>query len=137
MREIDNDSHLRSVGASLDSAVVCESPLSGARLTREHARRGGLTRGAQQRAEKEARRQNALQRLAEKLEDEAETILASYMTAIRDGDWRAAEALYDRVYGRAIQRQEIEDVTERSADVQADLAELERLDRELKARKAA
>lgn len=59
------------------------------------------------------------------------------MTAIRDGDWRAAEALYDRVYGRAIQRQEIEDVTERSADVQADLAELERLDRELKARKAA
>ena len=27
--------------------------------------------------------------------------------AIRGGDWRAAEALYDRVYGRSTQRHEV------------------------------
>ena len=35
-------------------------------------------------------------------------ILDTYLEAIRNGDWRAAEALYDRVYGKSTQRHEVE-----------------------------
>ena len=34
--------------------------------------------------------------------------LRTYLEAIRGGDWRAAEALYDRVYGKSKQRHEVE-----------------------------
>lgn len=138
VREIDNDSHpADSADAGLDSAVVCVSPLSGARLTREQSRKGGRARIAQMREQRDEARKTALQRLAEKLEAEADTILATYMAAIRDGDWRAAEALYDRVYGKATQRQEIEDVTDREIATDTDLERLEALEAELKRRKAA
>ena len=33
---------------------------------------------------------------------------ATYLEAIRGGDWWAAEALYDRVYGKSKQRHEVE-----------------------------
>ena len=49
-----------------------------------------------------------MDRLVEKLEANADEILDTYLEAIRAGDWRAAEALYDRVYGRSKQRHEVE-----------------------------
>ena len=49
-----------------------------------------------------------MDRLAEKLEAHADEILDAYLEAIRGGDWRAAEALYDRVYGRSKLRHEVE-----------------------------
>ena len=44
----------------------------------------------------------------EKLEAHADEILDTYLMAIRGGDRRAAEALYDRVYGKSKQRHEVE-----------------------------
>lgn len=130
-------------GASADDApdsavyIAPPSPKSGYAFTLDDARRGRAAQAARQRKERDEARKSVAVRLAEKIEAEADRILSAYFAAIDSGDWRAGEALLDRHLGKAVQRQEIEDVTERSADVQADLAELERLDRELKARKAA
>ena len=136
-----SEPHLSAVDAvspadAQDSAYA-PSPISGHSLTKEHSRQGGIARAARYRAAREEARKTALERLAEKLEAEADTILATYMAAIRDGDWRAAEALYDRVYGKATQRQEIEDVTEREIASDDDLQRLDALEAELKRRKAA
>ena len=60
------------------------------------------------RRKREDARKTALDRLVEKLEAHADEILDTYPEAIRGGDWRAAEALYDRVYGRSTQRHEVE-----------------------------
>ena len=53
-----------------------------------------------------------MDRLVEKLEAHADEILDTYLGAIRGGDWRAAEAPYDRVYGKSKQRHEVETPTQ-------------------------
>ena len=69
---------------------------------------------------REEARKTALDRLVEKLEAHADEILDTYLMAIRGGDWRAAEALYDRVYGTSTQRHEVE--ASRGPIPQAELA---------------
>ena len=56
----------------------------------------------------EEARKTALDRLTEKLEAHADEILDTYLEAIPAGDWRTAEALYVRVYGKSKQRHEVE-----------------------------
>ena len=59
------------------------------------------------RQKREEARKTVLDRLVEKLEAHADEILDTYLEAIRGGDWRAAEALYDRVYDKSKQRHEV------------------------------
>jgi hypothetical protein len=41
------------------------------------------------------------------VEEESDAIIGSFMAAIKSGDWRAAEALLTRVYGRPEQKLEV------------------------------
>ncbi|MCC6177372.1 MAG: hypothetical protein IT305_18900 [Chloroflexi bacterium] len=75
--------------------------------------------------------------IQERVERDADEIYEAYRTAWRNGDWRAGEALLDRHLGKAVQRQEIEDVTEREIASDDDLQRLDALEAELKRRKAA
>lgn len=139
MRAITKQNPGTTAESEPDSAIAIArpSPKSGYALTLADVRKGRAVQAARQRERRDEARKTALERLAEKLEAEADTILATYMAAIRDGDWRAAEALYDRVYGKATQRQEIEDVTDRELASDDDLQRLDALEAELKRRKAA
>jgi hypothetical protein len=52
----------------------------------------------------EARRLSVLDWTARKLEEKAEQIVDSYLRAGEQGDWRALDALVNRVYGRPTER---------------------------------
>jgi hypothetical protein len=52
----------------------------------------------------EARKLSVLDWTAKKLEEKAEQIVDSYLRAGEQGDWRALDALVNRVYGRATER---------------------------------
>ena len=139
MGEIDNDSHSNVLDSTSPPAVpdcAPPSPFSGYSLTRDDQRRGGLARVAQRRAEAEARKRSVAEVLAERTVAEVDRILAPYFAALDAGDWRAGEALLDRHLGKAVQRQELEDVTDRDGP-EVDLSELEALRAELKRRKGA
>jgi hypothetical protein len=49
----------------------------------------------------------ALSLAALMVEQEAEAVIGAFMSAIRQGDWRAAEALLQRVYGRPQEKLEV------------------------------
>lgn len=140
VREIDNDSHLTVLNQpSADPGFerLPPSPISGYSLTKEQASRGGKATAERARRAREERRMTALERINRDIEEQHERVMAVYWAAIDAGDWRAAEALLDRTYGKATQRQEIEDVTDRGLDTEADLGALEELEAEMKRRKAA
>ena len=75
-------------------------------LTAEDRRRGALN-ATKARSERIAKaRQKPLEVIREKLETDTEAWLEPYRMARERGDWRAAEALLDRVYGKPVQRTE-------------------------------
>jgi len=75
-------------------------------LTTEDRRKGALN-ATKARVERVAlARQKPLEVIREKLETETEAWLEPYRMARERGDWRAAEALLDRIYGKPVQRTE-------------------------------
>lgn len=52
------------------------------------------------------RHKSLLDRIADRLEARADTIITQYEKAAADGDWRANEALITRVYGKPVERVE-------------------------------
>ena len=54
----------------------------------------------------EARKRSAMDWIALKLEEHAEEVADAFVDAIRRGEWRAAEALLSRVYGKPTERVE-------------------------------
>jgi hypothetical protein len=73
----------------------------------------------------EARKLSVLDWTAKKLEEKAEQIVDSYLRAGEQGDWRALDALVNRVYGRATER--IEQVTGES-EIKSALKQLSKED---------
>jgi hypothetical protein len=73
----------------------------------------------------EARKLSVLDWTARKLEEKAEQIVDSYLRAGEQGDWRALDALVNRVYGRPTER--IEQVTGES-EIKSALKQLSKED---------
>jgi hypothetical protein len=76
--------------------------------------RQGRGKSARKRHERAVeRRKTLLDRMAEALEEQAEAIVAAYLTArLEQGDWRALEALVSRVHGRSVERVDKREVAE-------------------------
>ena len=82
-------------------------------LTPEDRARGLATR----RRKQAERSRSMLDRISDEVQSKAETILRAYMESIKAGDWRAAEALLDRTFGKATQRSEVETTTKAAEDM--------------------
>jgi hypothetical protein len=68
----------------------------------------GARRSPQVRREKaEARKMNALDWAAKLVEENGREIYESYLGAIKAGEWRAADSILDRIYGRPTERVEM------------------------------
>lgn len=84
---------------------------SGYGFSAEDLRRGNQKANAVRRAKRDAARKSALDLQREAIVDQSERVMSPYWKAIDEGDWRAAEALMDRHFGRPTQRTENADVT--------------------------
>jgi hypothetical protein len=58
-------------------------------------------------AKAEERRKTLRDLLHDRLEEHAEEIVQCFLTSAREGDWRAADALITRVYGRPQEKLEL------------------------------
>lgn len=83
--------------------------------------KGVAARVAAGKARVEARRMTALDHAAAVLERHGEELAGLIMAAARKGDWRAVAFLYERVYGKPVEK--TEDVTHREL---SDLTQAER-----------
>src|SRR5262245_50156297 len=91
----------------LHGTSTCMAHRDGAAETRERA----TAASARKRRERVAARQAARERSAQdwiavKLEERGERIAEAVAVAAEKGDWRAAVALWERVYGRPVERVE-------------------------------
>jgi hypothetical protein len=68
--------------------------------TVEVSRRGGTRSGKARRERAVARKRSALDWAAHIVEENGRELAESFLSAARNGDWRAAEALMNRIYGR-------------------------------------
>ena len=75
----------------------------------------------------EARKMGALGYAALKVEQESEMLIGSFLEAARRGDWRAAEALMLRVFGRPQERLEVAMPTSVEQVEQMSLAQIRHL----------
>ncbi len=136
VREIDNDA--LSPTAAQPRPIGPPSPVTGYALTTADSAKGGRVKAERERERRERARMSAEEIIREEIEKELREWTRDLMRASREtGNPAAFRELTHRAYGPPVQRQEIEDVTERSTDVQADLAELARIDAQLKGSKAA
>jgi hypothetical protein len=67
----------------------------------EVAREAGQVSVKRRRERASARRRTALDWMAVAAEEHGREILEVYLQAMRGGDWRAAEALMSRIYGKS------------------------------------
>jgi len=111
----------------LDEPIAPPSPVSGVALTRRDAINGAHAMHAARRernALAEKAQQQARLSIWERIDsliDEYEPasdreekrlgVLQAHARAVQDGDWRAADSLLDRRYGRPVQRELRADVT--------------------------
>lgn len=103
-----------------------KSPLGTAEGARKAAKRS-----AEVRAEKaERRRMTALDWAAKLCEENGKEVYETFLTAIKAGEWRAADSVMSRIYGRPTEHVETVDVTERPTS-ELTLPELEELRRRL------
>ena len=112
---------VRSCAATTKAGKPCKAPPvlggplcaghSGLGLARDpvEAGRKGAQATAKVRATKaEERRMSALDWADKLIRERGEEIANAYMAAWKRGDWRAAEALMTRVYGRPVERVQVE-----------------------------
>jgi hypothetical protein len=86
-----------SVGAS----GLCACHDGKARFgTVEFSRRGGLRSASARRERAEIRKRSALDWAAYIVEQNGRELAESFLNAARNGDWRAADALMSRIYGK-------------------------------------
>lgn len=143
VREIDNDSHLTvvddaSVEPASDSVVAPPSPVTGYAFKREDSARGGRVSQQRAREKRERARLTFEEILRRQWEEKASQYVDRMIAAgMETGDVPTFKAITDRLYGTPTQRQEIEDVTEREAITDEQIAELRALEAEQKRRRAA
>ena len=86
---------------SIDESGLCASHAGKGRFgTVEFSRRGGQRSAEARRERAVARKRTALDWMAVAAEEHGREILEVYLQAMRGGDWRAAEALMSRIYGK-------------------------------------
>jgi hypothetical protein len=72
----------------------------------------------------ERRKMTALDWAAKLVEDNGREIYECYLDAIKRGDWRAADSILSRIYGRPTEHQQVEDITSRPLE-ELSLAEIQ------------
>lgn len=76
------------------------------------AKKGAQASAHARTAKAELRKRSALDWAAVKLEEHAEELVGTFLVAARDGDWRAAAALIERVHGKPVERVETLDLSD-------------------------
>jgi hypothetical protein len=75
--------------------------------TADGARLGARKSAAVRAAKAEERRKTLRDLLHDRLEEHGEEIVQCFLASAREGDWRAADALITRVYGRPQEKLEL------------------------------
>jgi hypothetical protein len=75
----------------------------------------------------EARKMGALAALERVVQERGEEIAACFMRGVESGDWRAAAAMLERIYGKARERVEVTQPTSVEQVEQMSLAEIRQL----------
>jgi hypothetical protein len=86
---------------SVDESGLCASHAGKGRFgTVEFSRRGGKRSAEARRERAVERRMTALDWAAKLVEERGQELAESFLNAAKNGDWRAAEALMSRIYGK-------------------------------------
>ena len=86
-----------------DGLCSAHSPLSTFAMA-ESSRRGAKNGVALRRKRAEARRLDALSYAHKAIAEQGNLLVGAFVKAAENGDWRAAEALMNRIYGKPVEQ---------------------------------
>jgi hypothetical protein len=93
---------------SVDESGLCAYHRGKSPLGTAEGARAAAARSAEVRREKaERRKMNALDWAAKLVEENGREIYEAYLGAIKAGEWRAADSILNRIYGRPTERLEM------------------------------